>query len=66
MAINKDEVDLHLVGIVSMMIGIKIEWRHTIDINTWVESVGHNYFDYDELFDMEEKILNALNFELNQ
>ena len=65
LALKQEKHDIFLVGLVSMMIGTKIEERDVIDMNTWIESVGHNYFDHDQIFEMEETILNTLKFEFS-
>ena len=56
--------DLHLIGICSIFIASKFCDINPIRLNFLVEKIGHGKFSKEEIINMEEKILNVLQYDL--
>ena len=56
--------DLHLIGICSIFIAFKYSETKPLKLDFLVEKISHNKFNKNEIIEMEEEILNTLNFNL--
>lgn len=56
--------DLHLIGICSIFIAYKFCDINPIKLKFLVEKIGHGKFSKEEIINMEEKILNTLNYDI--
>ena len=56
--------DLHLIGICSIFIAYKFCDIHPITLKFLVEKIGHGKFSKEEIINMEEKILNTLQYDI--
>ena len=56
--------DLHLIGICSIFIASKFCDINPIRLNFLVEKIGHGKFNKEEIINMEEKILNILQYDI--
>jgi hypothetical protein len=56
--------DLHLIGICSIFIASKFCDINPIRLKFLVEKIGHDKFSKEEIINMEEKILNVLQYDI--
>ena len=56
--------DLHLIGICSIFISSKFCDINPIRLKFLIEKIGHNKFNKEEIIQMEEKILNTLQYDI--
>ena len=56
--------DLHLIGICSIFISSKFCDINPIRLKFLIEKIGHNKFNKEEIIQMEEKILNTLQYDM--
>ena len=57
-------MDLHLIGICSIFIASKFCDMNPIRLNFLVEKIGHEKFSKEQIINMEEKILNVLEYDI--
>ena len=55
---------IHIIGIISIYLASKIYDEYPISMEDLKQKVGHNKFDFKELFDMEKKMLNVLDYNI--
>jgi hypothetical protein len=55
---------LHIIGVVSMLIASKMEEVYPLKMNTVHDKITHKKISIVELTEMEHRITDALNFEL--
>ena len=59
-----NDSDVHLIGIVCMLIASKFEDTYPIQLCHAVERISHNYFTENQIKEKEKLILTTLNFDL--
>ena len=59
-----EDSDVHLLGIVCMLIASKFEDTYPIQLRHAVERISHNFFTANQIKEKEKQILTTLNFDL--